>query len=93
MAYDPSALRLVQAVEAAEYAFWSVIADKYPECTTGDLDPMTAIRLTNRMQEAAAAWVHYNTNWAWWRLGLLASLVAATAHFTHETRQLLRDLA
>ena len=44
----------------AEQAFWKVIAEAYPEITTGDLDPVEAFALMLAMERAVNAWVYEN---------------------------------
>lgn len=58
---DPvEAERLKTAVDKAEDAFWESIADDYPECKTGDLDPWTCHKLSEVTLAAARSWVRWN---------------------------------
>lgn len=45
--------------EALE-AFWQVIVKRYPQATTGDLSPLTTIRLDQAAEVAIAEWVWAN---------------------------------
>lgn len=56
----PDEKRLSEATDKAEQAFWASIAESYPECTTGDLDPWVVHTLTEQMKTAARYWVRYN---------------------------------
>lgn len=53
--------RLANALEKADAAFWSVIAEAYPEITTGDLDPFTVHGLCSEMESAVRAWITANS--------------------------------
>lgn len=52
--------RLQDAVEAAEIAFFTALAQAYPEIKTGDLDPMIANAFTQACKQTAIAWVEGN---------------------------------
>ncbi|CAG7581362.1 MAG: hypothetical protein SLAVMIC_00804 [uncultured marine phage] len=52
--------RIQDAVSEAEMAFWVSISEKYPEVTTGDLDPGASIALSMAMEEAVDAWLMFN---------------------------------
>lgn len=52
--------RAEQAVEAAEPAFWAVIAARFPEVTSGDFAPGDAHALTSAMENAVSTWLLYN---------------------------------
>lgn len=52
--------RIDDAVEGAELAAWDVVARRFPEAKSGDLDPITAHRLTETLREAVREWVQQN---------------------------------
>ena len=52
--------RLQDAVEAAEIAFFTALAQAYPEIKTGDLDPYSAQRFTDACYDVAKVWVDGN---------------------------------
>jgi hypothetical protein len=41
-------------------AFWNVIVKQYPEARTGDLSPLTTIRLDTAAENAVEEWVWAN---------------------------------
>ena len=52
--------RVSKATEVALDAFWRVVAARFPEVSTGDLDPMTAARVEHAMRAAVDVWVWCN---------------------------------
>lgn len=52
--------RLKHAVEAAQHAFWSSVADTYVEAESGDFPPDADIALREAMSEAVELWVSVN---------------------------------
>lgn len=46
--------------DAALDAFWQVVAGRFPGATTGDLSPLTTVRLSNAAENAVAEWVWAN---------------------------------
>ncbi len=52
--------RLADAVLSAHENFWSEISAKYPEITSGDLDPKTVIDLQSAMAFAVNQWLQFN---------------------------------
>jgi hypothetical protein len=46
--------------DEAQEAFWQVIVQHYPEATTGDLSPLTAIRLQDAAENAIGEWIWAN---------------------------------
>ena len=52
--------RIVTAIEKAEDSFWNTIRTHFPEARSGDLDPLTAHRLTDIMHQALNAWIDAN---------------------------------
>lgn len=52
--------RIDEAIDDAELAFWSVIADKFPECRTGDASPEEVMELWNAHKKAVGAWIIQN---------------------------------
>jgi hypothetical protein len=51
---------LNRVVDAAQEKFWEVVASMHPEIKTGDLDPMSVVKLESAMAEAIAKWVMIN---------------------------------
>ncbi|PQO47410.1 hypothetical protein [Blastopirellula marina] len=47
-------------IDIAEKAFWQVIAEQNPQCTTGDLSPITKLRLRQVASESVKEWLHLN---------------------------------
>lgn len=60
--------RIKAAAEAAELAFWQVVAASFPEITTGDADPGMAFHTSQVMEQAITSWIDgngdQNTPWA-----------------------------
>lgn len=56
----PTDQRLHEAVEQASQAFWSKVAELYPEAKSGDLDPMSDAFLETAMQQVVKAWIRNN---------------------------------
>ena len=52
--------RIKDAIEDAELAFWAVIADRFPEATSGDLSVERTIGLDQMMHSAVNEWVDNN---------------------------------
>lgn len=52
--------RTVEALQAAEDAFWASIVASYPEAKSGDLSPYQSIRVILRMREALIEWLEFN---------------------------------
>lgn len=53
--------RLRNVAIAAEDAFWEEVVKQLPEIETGDLDPITCVRLSEMMKDAIKEW--YATNY------------------------------
>ncbi len=47
-------------VEEALDAFWHVVVQRFPQAQTGDLSPLTAIRLIQAAESAIEEWVWAN---------------------------------
>ncbi len=47
-------------IEEALDAFWEVIAEKFPQATTGDLSPLASIHLQIAAEKAVDEWVNCN---------------------------------
>lgn len=52
--------RIREALMEADLAFWDVIAEKFPEVKTGDLDPMTTMGLSAEQEKAVHEWLTLN---------------------------------
>jgi hypothetical protein len=52
--------RIEQTRKLAEDAFWAVVAEKFPEATAGDFDPLASFAMENRMREWITSWVEGN---------------------------------
>ena len=52
--------RLASAIESAHNNFWSTIAERYPEISTGDFCPEEAQELTDKLTEAVKLWLELN---------------------------------
>lgn len=52
--------RLSEVIEDAQMAFWAVVADKYPEITTGDFSPQDSIELDDALTKAVISWLDGN---------------------------------
>lgn len=53
-------VRFVNALHSADDAFWSAIAESYPEIKTGDLGPDVVVQLSSVMESAVASWLIVN---------------------------------
>lgn len=53
-------VRIDNAVDAADLAFWAAVAARFPEITTGDVDAAWAIDLEQVTRRAVAGWVADN---------------------------------
>jgi hypothetical protein len=53
-------IRLTEAVDKAQEAFWASIVQSYPESTHGDIDPLVAHHLSETMKNAVRLWVGWN---------------------------------
>lgn len=51
---------LEYVVDRAEDAFWTAVAEAYPEISTGDLDPAASHALHTAMIQAVRAWLDAN---------------------------------
>ena len=56
----PSKDRIEKAVKNAEFAFWAVIAEEFPEIRKGDVTPWEAMLFDGELQDAVRRW--YNDN-------------------------------
>lgn len=52
--------RITEAVKAAEDAFWVVIANRFPECKSGDLSPLTTLAFGKSCSGTVREWVSLN---------------------------------
>ena len=57
---EPSKDRIEKAVKDAEFAFWAVIAEEFPEIRKGDVTPWEAMLFSGELQDAVRRW--YNDN-------------------------------
>ena len=54
--------RMVEAIEDAEIAFWSVIVDAYPEALHGDFSPEATFALDAALKAAVTLWLEWNAD-------------------------------
>ena len=52
--------RVKKAAQDAEFQFWCVISDNFPEITKGDVDPWTSMKFGQELEERVKRW--YNDN-------------------------------
>lgn len=52
--------RKAKALDDAQFAFWAVIAESYPEVTTGDFPPECHFKWDADTREALTTWLKYN---------------------------------
>lgn len=52
--------KLNDVLELAQHAFWRVVADSYPDITTGDFPPDCHDSFTEACQTAVWWWLHIN---------------------------------
>lgn len=52
--------RLRDAVEEGQQAFWRVVAERFPEATSGDFDPAATLALEKSLLLAALRWTRAN---------------------------------
>jgi hypothetical protein len=55
---DEALLRSV--TDDAEQAFWQAVLERFPQAKSGDLSPLTTVRLTIAAENAIEEWIHYN---------------------------------
>jgi hypothetical protein len=55
-----SKIELTTVAREADDAFWQVVVKHFPSATTGDLSPLTTLRLHLAEEEAIAEWVWAN---------------------------------
>lgn len=58
--FKSAAERIDAAVYMASTKFWEVIADLFPECKTGDLEPLYVFKMEEVMKETVTHWVESN---------------------------------
>jgi hypothetical protein len=54
--------RLSNVLEAAETAFWKVVADSYPEATSGDFSPYASLKFSEATEAAVVDWLESNAD-------------------------------
>jgi len=54
--------RIEKAVKEAEDAFWSVIAERFPEAETGDMYIDACVRFTDNLEHTVRLWLATNTD-------------------------------
>ena len=54
--------RLSNVLEAAEGAFWKVVAESYPEAKSGDLSPDASIKFAAASEDAIVEWIATNAD-------------------------------
>lgn len=52
--------RLENALNEAQYAFWSVIAEQYPEIKSGDMMPLDVFAFEEALEKGVIAWLDTN---------------------------------
>lgn len=52
--------RLKDAITNATDAFWTSIAESFPEAKAGDMDIAEAVRFEDRCMDAATTWLRWN---------------------------------
>lgn len=57
---DVPAERIRAAVEKAREAFWSAIAEEFPEIRTGDLSPGDTMAMETATNSVVVAWIFGN---------------------------------
>lgn len=57
---DPDDARIAAALEKATEAFWATFVAEFPEVTTGDLDPLSAVAFDGSVERAAREWLRLN---------------------------------
>lgn len=65
------------AIENAQLAFWSAIAEAFPECTSGDLAPEIVFQFENASKSAVDSWLKCNlpdADKAYWATNKLREL-------------------
>lgn len=53
-------IRIMEAVQDGEDAFWAKIAEHFPEVKTGDIDPLVAGELYNKLLATVIHWYEIN---------------------------------
>ena len=53
--------KIESVAEEAQLAFWAVVADNFPECKSGDLDPMFSSLFSISCTDVVEEWVKTNS--------------------------------
>lgn len=76
--------RVDDVTNAASDAFWSVVADRFPEIDSGDMDPLTIAGMHTTFKELIESWL--DANWAWRpAVGQRVAFVREVQRFTEFT--------
>jgi hypothetical protein len=54
--------RIAKAAQSGEDAFWTAVAAEFPEVKSGDLDPETSLRLSEKMKASIRIWLEINSS-------------------------------
>tara|TARA_B100001013_G_C24523210_1_gene407813 strand:- start:569 stop:769 length:201 start_codon:yes stop_codon:yes gene_type:complete len=57
---EPTKDRVTEAVREAEFAFWAVIVQAFPEIKRGEVSPWEAMLFESELEDAVRRW--YNDN-------------------------------
>jgi hypothetical protein len=52
--------RMLACIDAAAQAFWTAVAEHFPDATAGDLEPLIMNSLANTMMSTVASWCRTN---------------------------------
>ena len=82
--------KLSNVLEAAESAFWKIVASYYPEAVSGDLSPDASINFAAASEDAIVEWVRTNADPAVpdWRT---TEILLHRIEYRYEKEMLLTD--
>ncbi len=53
--------RIKEAAVKAQNMFWDIVAEEFPEITTGDFPPDATFKFDKACEDAIKTWVEYQT--------------------------------
>jgi len=65
---EGDSMKLIEVAQLAQDAFWKVVAESYPEITTGDLEPLAVINFNGACDAVIRAWLNANQAVTWLRV-------------------------
>lgn len=56
----PGEEKVQEVVREAQEAFWAAVVKHFPECKTGDSEPLEALRFSMACEKAIKQWLTWN---------------------------------